>query len=209
MTNKVPFPEVPLREEVLELYREIQRLSGILNNRSFDFAESLMWWMIRRYAPPVKAGAGAPETTVKQCIVRGCPNRSDQGGFVGDLCSPCWDFTANGYTGGPSRAYHNALQVARALLVEETVGKLLAGFLSRSASPMTADDLSEVIASVVSRHFGTTDATASVADVQGRIVELKVLCGMKRDQLTCRREPGHEGDHSDGILLWPRSHRHE
>jgi len=32
----------------------------------------------------------------EECIVKGCENRSDQGKFIGDLCSPCHEFVTTG-----------------------------------------------------------------------------------------------------------------
>jgi len=31
-----------------------------------------------------------------KCIVKGCPNRKDQGGFIGDLCCPCYEMITTG-----------------------------------------------------------------------------------------------------------------
>jgi hypothetical protein len=49
----------------------------------------------------------------KQCIVRGCPNMSDQGTFVGDLCAPCHTFVTTG-EGRYSQAYRNSLHIVAA-----------------------------------------------------------------------------------------------
>lgn len=43
---------------------------------------------------------GAPSTAApKRCLVHGCPNDSDAGGFVGDLCAPCHDMITTGVVG--------------------------------------------------------------------------------------------------------------
>ena len=44
------------------------------------------------------------------CIVKDCKNRSDQGGFVGDLCGPCHRFITQGI-GTHSQVYKNAKRV--------------------------------------------------------------------------------------------------
>lgn len=36
------------------------------------------------------------ETNVKKCLVHGCKNSSDQGTFIGDLCSPCHNMITTG-----------------------------------------------------------------------------------------------------------------
>ena len=39
-----------------------------------------------------------------KCIVKGCSNRTSEGGFVGDLCSPCYHILSTGNT-QPSHAW--------------------------------------------------------------------------------------------------------
>jgi len=34
-----------------------------------------------------------------KCLVHGCRNRKDQGGFVGDLCVPCYEMLTTGKLG--------------------------------------------------------------------------------------------------------------
>ena len=40
-----------------------------------------------------------------KCIVKGCPNRKEQGTFVGDICSPCYHMITEGVTDMPSRNF--------------------------------------------------------------------------------------------------------
>lgn len=52
---------------------------------------------------------------VKRCIVYGCSNEPDQGGFIGDLCVPChsfivYDVAAAYMYGKHSQAARNAIQ---------------------------------------------------------------------------------------------------
>lgn len=42
-----------------------------------------------------------------KCITHNCPNHSDQGRFIGDLCSPCHQFITTGI-GEHSQVYRNA-----------------------------------------------------------------------------------------------------
>jgi len=49
---------------------------------------------------------------VKKCIVLNCVNRSDQGIFVGDLCSPCYEFITSG-KGRNSQVYRNAVEAVK------------------------------------------------------------------------------------------------
>jgi hypothetical protein len=43
----------------------------------------------------------------KKCIVMNCTNHTDEGGFIGDLCSPCHKFVTSG-RGKHSQAYRNS-----------------------------------------------------------------------------------------------------
>lgn len=36
------------------------------------------------------------DSSVKQCLVLGCPNTSDKGQFIGDLCVPCCEMVSTG-----------------------------------------------------------------------------------------------------------------
>jgi hypothetical protein len=47
----------------------------------------------------------------KRCLVLNCENHTDEGDFVGDLCSPCYGFITKG-TGTCSQAYRNAMATA-------------------------------------------------------------------------------------------------
>ncbi len=41
-----------------------------------------------------------------KCIVKDCKNHTNEGGFIGDLCSPCHEFITTGQ-GVCSQAYRN------------------------------------------------------------------------------------------------------
>lgn len=43
-----------------------------------------------------------------KCIIKDCVNKRNEGGFVGDLCTPCYAFITRG-EGKHSQAYRNAL----------------------------------------------------------------------------------------------------
>lgn len=60
---------------------------------------------------------------VKQCVVFGCTNTSDEGKFVGSLCFPCHEFIAN-LERNNSVAYTNARNEASAM-IGEAVGILV------------------------------------------------------------------------------------
>lgn len=48
----------------------------------------------------------------RQCSIPGCPNKTDQGEFVGDFCAPCYDYVVGKSTGGPrnpSQAWKNEM----------------------------------------------------------------------------------------------------
>lgn len=53
----------------------------------------------------------------KRCIVLECTNHTDEGDFVGELCSPCHGFITKG-TGTHSQAYRNAITAIVARLVQ-------------------------------------------------------------------------------------------
>ena len=42
----------------------------------------------------------------RECVVKDCTNRTNQGGFVGEICTPCYEFITVG-TGKFSQAYRN------------------------------------------------------------------------------------------------------
>jgi len=46
-----------------------------------------------------------------KCIVHNCTNDATQGQFVGELCSPCYEFIVNN-KGAYSQAYRNAFYIA-------------------------------------------------------------------------------------------------
>ena len=45
----------------------------------------------------------------KRCIVLNCENHTNEGDFVGELCSPCHGYITKG-TGTCSQAYRNAVE---------------------------------------------------------------------------------------------------
>lgn len=47
-----------------------------------------------------------------KCIVKNCQNHTHQGKFVGDLCSPCYEF-ARGGEGRYSQLYRNTVEAER------------------------------------------------------------------------------------------------
>jgi len=47
-----------------------------------------------------------------KCIVKDCLNHQDQGSFVGELCSPCWEFVTKG-TGKHSQVWRNTVKSER------------------------------------------------------------------------------------------------
>lgn len=47
-----------------------------------------------------------------RCITKDCSNHSDEGRFVGDLCSPCFEFITKG-DGAYSQIYRNAHKLLR------------------------------------------------------------------------------------------------
>ena len=51
---------------------------------------------------------GVPLDYSVKCVIPGCLNRTDQGGFNGDLCSPCHSYLITG-KGTHSQAYRNEL----------------------------------------------------------------------------------------------------
>lgn len=56
-----------------------------------------------------------------KCIVKDCPNHSHEGKFVGDLCSPCFNFLAAG-EGESSQAYENTVLKEREACAEAVTG---------------------------------------------------------------------------------------
>ena len=41
-----------------------------------------------------------------KCLVHGCRNRKDQGGFVGNLCVPCYEMLTTGKLGSNDTFIH-------------------------------------------------------------------------------------------------------
>lgn len=52
----------------------------------------------------------------KRCIIMDCTNRSNEGTFIGDLCSPCHMFVTSG-KGVHSQAYRNAMKIPHRKMV--------------------------------------------------------------------------------------------
>ena len=86
----------------LGFYQEPSREIGI------DCRRDNIVHLIEEYTHPAK--------TIK-CMVKDCKNHSNEGGFVGDICSPCYQFIAHG-KGTNSQAYRNA-NPAKTLTDEE------------------------------------------------------------------------------------------
>jgi hypothetical protein len=72
-----------------DLYFEVER--NKLPYRLYETATPL-------YTHPVKE---------QKCMVKDCENHKHEGGFNGDVCSPCYQFIAHG-KGTHSQAYRNA-----------------------------------------------------------------------------------------------------
>jgi hypothetical protein len=60
-----------------------------------------------------------------RCVVKGCANRSDQGTFVGDICSPCHLFLMTG-RGTTSAVFRLAATLFSRRIVEEATSAQLA-----------------------------------------------------------------------------------
>ena len=54
----------------------------------------------------------------EECVVKDCTNRTNQGGFVGEICTPCYEFITEG-TGKFSQAYRNAQKEWQGLSYDE------------------------------------------------------------------------------------------
>jgi hypothetical protein len=51
-----------------------------------------------------------PKKKMKKCIVINCSNRNNEGGFIGNLCSPCYAFITTG-KGRYSQMYRNSVGI--------------------------------------------------------------------------------------------------
>lgn len=69
------------------------------------------------FEPIPFAGYMEIEEIKLKCIVKCCENHKDEGGFNGDVCSPCYQFIAHG-KGINSQAYRNA-NLAKTLTDDE------------------------------------------------------------------------------------------
>lgn len=45
-----------------------------------------------------------------KCVVRGCPNRTGEGGFVGNVCVPCYEMITTGVVGRGETFVHKMLE---------------------------------------------------------------------------------------------------
>jgi len=74
---------MPHFAEVNEIFGEDRRAFGVAGSAGkwFLSEHKIRWWF-----PGEVSEVGLK---MKKCVVRGCENHSDEGRFVGDLCSPC------------------------------------------------------------------------------------------------------------------------
>ena len=77
-------------------------------------AKTVGEYNIPLYTHPVKE---------QKCVVKGCENHRNEGGFTGDLCNPCHQFIVNG-EGIYSQAYRNTHPVKE--LTDEEIDNLIA-----------------------------------------------------------------------------------
>jgi len=54
----------------------------------------------------------------KKCIVMNCTNHTDEGAFIGDLCSPCHKFVVSG-RGTHSQAYRNSKSMEPRRMIQD------------------------------------------------------------------------------------------
>ena len=53
--------------------------------------------------------------SAKECLVLGCENKTNQGSFVGGLCSPCYTMLTTGEMGYGETYFHGMAQWIRVL----------------------------------------------------------------------------------------------
>jgi len=84
--------------------------------------EPIPFWGMIEVDLPVKTYAGNKGIPIQKlkCIVKDCQNHKHEGGFNGDICSPCYQFIAHG-KGTYSQAYRNAKP---AELTDEEIEKI-------------------------------------------------------------------------------------
>ena len=51
---------------------------------------------------------GLHRTNRKKCIVKGCPNHSDEGRFEGEMCMPCYNMITTGEYSRGNTVFHHA-----------------------------------------------------------------------------------------------------
>jgi hypothetical protein len=73
-----------------------------------------------------------PKKKSKRCIVKNCTNRTNEGSFVGGLCSPCHNFITTGQ-GQFSQMYRNSLGI----VLREVGSAFLGEFIQRLDPTMT------------------------------------------------------------------------
>ena len=69
-----------------------------------------------------------------KCIVKNCQNHSDQGKFIGGLCSPCHDYLATG-EGKYSQAYRNAQRSVLVVVDVKATADYLDAVISMAMKP--------------------------------------------------------------------------
>ena len=52
-----------------------------------------------------------------KCIVHGCPNRKNEGVFVGDICGPCYEYITTGKV-GPTESFLGEINKAHCIIEE-------------------------------------------------------------------------------------------
>ena len=74
--------------------------------------EPIPFWGMIEVDIPVKTYAGNKGIQIQKlkCIVNDCQNHKHEGGFNGDVCSPCYQFIVHG-KGTYSQAYRNTRPV--------------------------------------------------------------------------------------------------
>lgn len=118
-----------------------------------------------------------------RCIVRNCQNHTDEGRFVGPMCSPCYHFVAEGVDiAGESQAFRNALEYVWPRIKRHLGRRLKTFFLDFEENPHQLAD----------RLFGASLADRMLADV----VAFDVLAGssLAGGPRECSR---HDRSHTD------------
>ncbi len=85
----------------------IQTLSDLLA----DYFANKVQNMVDHRIPASEYPGEIRKLSSKRCIVKLCDNHSHEGKFIGDLCSPCYEYIAEGQ-GINSQAYRNTVVTA-------------------------------------------------------------------------------------------------